>query len=187
MRIIKFLTIIIFTSVGIFSNVTLSYILGSFCKENSECGYEQHCSQGLIVATCTDGCRNDDDKDNDSNCTRNLPKDSNKKICLDKTCVECKKSADCTFDKSKKYCVKNKCELECSADEQCQLEQICDKTSKKCIPGCGHDIQKSSRCPDKTPNCLRGSCRKACKSDAACDIGQNCKDFSCVPSDEPAN
>jgi peptidoglycan-associated lipoprotein len=110
--------------------------------------------------------------DNDSECNV----EGHKGVCIDGTCQECGKDADC---QTGFRCEKNRCvpKPECQTDAECTSPKVC--RNERCVLECGQDadctggqICKNNRCTPKAPcthdsecgpkgKCLEGKCASA--------------------------
>lgn len=155
----------------------------SYEPKNPVCSDEE--CDGLCLWACEDSrcviptrCKSDED------CFGSKP------LCVEKTCVECAESADCSFGK---VCREGSCETPCENDANCPLFEACQ--AGECIHvGCRSD-RECTLLPDVNalelpagfdPRLLRchteagiGRCLIPCQTDAQCAATETCSGGLC--------
>jgi hypothetical protein len=144
-----------------------------------------HDCDGLCLWACEDSrCVIPSSCSQDDECVGATPS------CVDGKCVECRASADCSFDK---ICVDGSCQTPCQGDAQCGLFEACQagecvyvgcRSQRECtlVP----DVRSLGLTPGLDPRLLRchtedgvGRCLIPCQTDSQCSTTEVCSGGLC--------
>lgn len=144
------------------------------CRANRKCLPGNWCFMlGSLPGLCKDGCKNDNDCDQDQQCV-------NKQHTLlghIGTCkYECEEDTDCTGGEFCNVTGGHKCELECDlTSKPCDAGSYCNVPTdgpNKCMPGC----LDNANCPaSEVCELTLGAAAGTCKAHE-CEVDANCTD-----------